>query len=159
MDEVSLAIAVVVAVAALVTAGAYNGLAELRQAVRDAWAGLDGDLRRRSDLLPPLASAARGDPRLAAVLAAKNRAAVAFNPEQLAAAEGELTAHLRTLLADPAFAGHRPDLSAAHSRLAAAVGRYNRAVLAYNAARASFPHDAVAAVFGFKPQPTFELST
>ena len=166
--DVLLTLAVIGVVVLLATLAAYNGLAGLGQDVREAWAAMDAELRRRSDLLPPLAAAARatGEPQpplLAAVLAAKNQAAVAFNPHQLAEAEAAMSAALAELFAappaalvgNPAFARCRADLSVAGDRIAAAGRRYNAAVHAYNAARASFPHDAVAATFGFKPQPTF----
>ena len=166
--DVLLTLAVIAVVVLLATLAAYNGLAGLRQDVRDAWAAMDAELRRRSDLLPPLAAAVRatGEPSpvpLAAVLAAKNQAAVAFNPHQLAEAEAALSSALEqlfaappaTLAGNPAFARCRADLATAGDRMAAAGRRYNAAVHAYNAARVSFPHDAVAATFDFKPQPTF----
>ncbi len=169
MEVVVLTAVVAAAAVLLAAAGTYNGLSALRQDVRDAWAQMDGQLRRRYDLLPALTAAARATgepvpPPLAAALAAKNRATVAFNPQQLAAAEAGVTAGLRDLfaapppaLADaPAYARLRADLSAVDATIDGAARRYNDAVHAYNAALASFPHDVAAALFGFKPQPMFE---
>ena len=163
--------AVTALVLLLVTAAAYNGLASLRQDVRDAWGEMDRHLRRRYDLLPPLVACARstGDPHppaLAAALVAKNQAAVAFNPQQLAAAEAALSAHLRELFdhlppalaAAPAFRQVKADLSAVAVAITQSARRYNDAVHAYNTVLLSFPHDVVATAFGFKPQPTFELA-
>jgi LemA protein len=152
------------------TAAAHNGLASLRQDVRGAWGVLDEQLRRRYELLSPLVAVARdagegSHPALSAALTAKNQAAVAFNPQQLAAAEASLTASLRSLFDQPpqalannrAFADARTDLAAVARSIELAVSRHNAAVQAYNAALVSFPHDVVAALFGFKPQPPFEL--
>jgi LemA protein len=170
MDGFLIVAAVLVVVLLLVTA-AHNGLAMLRQDVRDAWGSMDAQLRRRYDLLPPLVSIARATgepipPALAAALTAKNQAAVAFNPHQLAEAEAALTAHLRELFARPpgplsalpAFAPSRALLLAAQSDIDRSVRRYNEVVEAYNTALLSFPHDIVALAFGFKAQPVFPLT-
>ena len=169
MDVAVLSLAVAV-LAGVGVAACFNALADRRQAVRDAWAVTDAALRRRADLLPPLAAAVRdtadpSPPALAAALAARNRAAVAFNPDQLADAERTLSAHLRELLkspppswtARPALARHRSDLSAADAALTAAGQRYNDAVADYNAALNAFPTEYVARPFGFRPQPPFHL--
>ena len=131
---------------------------------------MDAALRRRADLLPPLAAAVResadpSPPALSAALAARNRAAVAFDPAQLAAAEGELSAHLRDLLkvppaswaARPGFARCRSDLTTADATLTAADRRYNDAVADYNAALTDFPTEWVAFVLRSKPQVPFSL--
>ena len=166
----ALIIAVLFAALLLLLIAAHNGLASLRQDVRDAWGAMDAELRRRYDLLPGLVAAARAagptiPAALAAAMTAKNRAAVAFSPHQLADAEAALSAHLRDLFAQPpaslagvpAFARSRSVLLAAQLRVDDASRRYNAAVEDYNAALGSFPHDVVAAAFGFKPQPTVNL--
>jgi LemA protein len=168
MADAALFAAVFAIVAALAAMGTYNGLKALRAEVRDAWADMDAELVRRYELLPPLVAAARAtcDPTpagLSAAVAARNRAAVAFDPQQLADAESAVTAGLRALFASPppALAAHpsyarsRADLLAAEGRITDAGDRYNATVAAYNAALRSFPQDWAAAAFGFKPQPTF----
>ncbi len=164
--DVFLSAALIAVVVLLATAAAHNGLAALRQDVRDAWAAMDAELRHRYDLLPPLVVAARSNgrpapPALAAVLSARNRAAVAFNPQQLAEAESALTRHVHELFdaADPDLARRRPELLAAEGRIGRAIRRYNDAVSGYNAVRASFPHDLVAAVFGYTAQVPFDGPT
>ena len=168
MDFVALVVVAVVA-AALTAAAAYNGLADGRQAVRDAWSALDAALRRRADGIAPLAALARvaGETPadLTVALSAKNQAAVAFNPRQLAEAESALTGALTRLLAEPppdlssqpGFGRCKSDLVAAGRALSAEVGRYNDAVATYNATLASVPHQWAAVAFGFKPQLPFEL--
>ncbi len=167
--DLLLTVAMIVLVLLVGAAAAYNGLAFLRQDVRDAWGAMDQQLRRRYEMLPPLVAVVRATgepypPALSAALTAKNQAAVAFNPQQLATAEAALSAHLRdlfdqppaSLANDPGFARSRSDLSAAATAIGQAGRRHNDAVAAYNAALESFPHDVAAVAFGFKPQPTFE---
>ena len=165
MDGLSI-LAVLLVVVLLTALAAYNGLMSLRQDVRAAWAAMDVQLHKRYALIPPLASAARGPdasapPGLAAAVAAKNRAAVAFNPAQLASAEADLTAGLHALFASPppgtvgtpAFDRARAELAAAEATIATAARTYNAAVADYNAALRSFPMDWAALLFGFRPQP------
>ena len=169
--DVVLTFAVIAVVLLVGAAAVYNGLASLRQEVRDAWGTMDLHLRRRYDLLAPLVAAVRATgepypPALTAALTAKNQAAVAFNPQQLAAAEATLSAHLRELFAQPPqslandlnFARCRADLLGVAVAIDLARGHHNAAVEAYNAALDSFPHDVAAVAFGFKPQPTFEAA-
>lgn len=165
MQDAFLTFAALAVAALLVVAGAYNGLAALRQEVRDAWADMDAELRHRYDLLPSLVAASRAageaPPALAAVLAAKNQAAVAFSPQQLATAEAALSAHLRELFATRVAGLDQPraDLTAAEGRIVRAARRYNAAVAEYSAVRGSFPHGVVAATCGFQAQPAFEPPT
>ena len=166
--EVAALVLVVVGVGVVTMAAAYNAVASLRQDVRDAWTAMDAALRRRAELLPPLVSAARSTgeptpPALADAVAARNRAAVAIDAGALAAAESDLSSHLRTLFASPpprladhpAFAECRSSLTAADAAIAAAGRQYEAAVGSYNAARASFPTSWAAVAFGFGRQSPF----
>ena len=162
--EVAALVSILILVAVVTTAAAYNAVASLRQDVRDAWAAMDAELRRRAELLPAVVNAARADggptpPALAAAVAARNRAAVAIDADHLAVAESDLSRHLRELFAStsPALAGCRAGLTSADAAIAAAGGRYNDAVGSYNAALASFPTSWAATAFGFGPQAVFGL--
>jgi len=46
--------------AALWGVGIYNGLVGLRQAVKNAWAQIDVQLKRRHDLIPNLVNTVKG---------------------------------------------------------------------------------------------------
>ena len=53
-------LAVVAVVVGLWLVGTYNGLVTLRQSVRNAWAQIDVQLKRRHDLIPNLVSTVKG---------------------------------------------------------------------------------------------------
>ncbi len=177
MAEVLTILGILVALVLVGMLAAYNGVADLRQDVRTAWRAMDEALRQRYDRLPALVAAVRnaGSPddrvgaALAAATAAKNNAAVAFSPEQLAAAEAKLSVALSDLFShatarpeltgDPAFQKARTEMLASDAEITKARLAYNDAVVTYNSAVRSFPYDVVATAAGLKQQVTFDLPT
>ncbi|HEV7470312.1 MAG TPA: LemA family protein [Pseudonocardia sp.] len=95
---------VLVVVAAVLLVSVYNKLVRGRNAVDNAWAQIDVQLRRRHDLVPNLVETVRGDAAhepgtFESVTAARTAAMNATGPTQQAAAENELTNALRSLFA------------------------------------------------------------
>jgi LemA protein len=161
---------IVVGIVLLVVLATYNGLMQLRQDVRTAWAQMDDQLKNRYQLIPILVQivqAAGGESaeRLPAVSAAKNQAAVAFNPVQLAEAESALSAGIEQVLnaaeqqeglkTDPRFADIRCRLLTSEDAIAQSTRRYNDRVDALNASMSSFPYVFTATVIGLRLQPMF----
>ena len=77
----------VVAVLVLWIIGSYNGLVKLRNRVRDQWAQIDVQLKRRFDLIPNLVETVKGYAKhesetLEAVIAARNKAVSATTTEE-----------------------------------------------------------------------------
>jgi len=152
------------AVAALSSCG-YNLLQGNEEAVFRAWADIDSQLQRRSDLIPNLVATVKGyasheRETLEAVIAARARATqVTIKAEDLGdeqamaryqAAQGELSSVLGRLLA---VAEAYPDLKAnqnfldlqnqlegTENRISVARQRYNEAVQAFNFSIRSFPY-------------------
>jgi len=50
----------IVAILLIMTVSTYNGLVRLRNRVRNAWAQIDVQLKRRHDLIPNLVETAKG---------------------------------------------------------------------------------------------------
>ena len=74
--------------------GAYNGLIQLRNQVRNAWAQIDVQLKRRHDLIPNLVETAKGYVKheretLENVVRLRNVAANASGAAAAGRAEGE----------------------------------------------------------------------
>ena len=152
------------AVAALSSCG-YNLLQGNEEAVFKAWADIDSQLQRRSDLIPNLVATVKGyasheRETLEAVVAARARATqVTIKAEDLGdeqamakyqAAQGELSSALGRLLA---VAEAYPDLKAnqnfldlqnqlegTENRISVARQRYNEAVQTFNFSIRSFPY-------------------
>src|SRR5438046_2557158 len=75
--------------------GIYNGLVALRNAVKNAWAQIDVQLKRRHDLIPNLVNTVKGyasheKETLERVVNARARATGATEPADRMKAEGEL---------------------------------------------------------------------
>jgi LemA protein len=152
---------ILILLAALTAVVSYNGLTDRRQQIRVAWSGMDQELKRRYVVLSKLIAAAGGlDPRPAAVdqiMAAKNQAAVAFNPTQLAAAETSLTKSVRSLptTGNPEVDGVRRELAVSENSIGQAISRYNDRVHVFNCLLHSFPNSVVASVLRLKPETEF----
>ena len=143
----------------------YNRFISQRQLIKDAWANIDTELRRRYDLIPNLVETVRGyasHERAVFENVTKARAAATAatgSPAEQAAAEGPLVAALRQLLA---VAEAYPDLKAnqnmmqlseeltsTENKVAFARQAFNDAVMNYNNAREMFPNSIVAGMFMF----------
>ncbi len=170
---------------AVVAVTLFNRLVTLQNRVRNAYAQIDVQLKRRYDLIPNLVETVRGYMQheratLEAVLAARGAALNAANAA--AAAPGDAAAVRSLLGAESALAGllmrlrmiveAYPDLKADRSagqlmeeltstenRVAFARQAYNDAVAAYNTACGRFPNNLVALAAGFSPAEMFEVTT
>lgn len=153
----------------------YNTLARLRQHIRESWSGIDTELRRRYDLIPSLvatvASYARHEQELFSRIAeARARAVASLGPRDTQARdENTLVAALRELLAvvegypevkaDQHFLKLQEQLSLTEDRIQAARRLFNANVRDLNTRLAVFPSNVVGRMFGFKPEPFFEIES
>jgi LemA protein len=167
---------VLLAVILLVVFGgiaSYNRFVSQRNLVRDAWANIDTELRRRYDLIPNLVETVKGyasHEREVFENVTKARAmatAATGSPAEQAAAEGPLVAALRQLFAvaenypdlkaNQNFLALQAELSNTEDRLQTARRFYNSNVRDYNRRVQSFPSNVVARSFGFTEEQFFEV--
>lgn len=165
--------------------GAYNRLVRLRNAIANAFAQIDVQLKRRHDLIPNLVEVARKylqheAQTLEAVIAARNQARVAeqaaagsplapgavgtlSGAEQLlGGALGRLMAVVESypeLKADATMSELSEELASTENRLGFARQAYNDQALEYNDAAQAFPTLVIARLFGFQPQAMLEATT
>jgi LemA protein len=155
--------------------GIYNGLVRLRNQVKNAWAQIDVQLKRRHDLIPNLVETVKGYMKheretMEAVTKARTLAqqVTSAGPGERAKAEGELSSALARLCA---VAERYPDLKASQNFLALqeeltstenkiSFSRqfYNDSVMTYNNKTQMFPSNIVANMAGFKPGEFFEVT-
>ena len=107
-------IVVVVLVLVFALMGMYNGLARARIRVKEAWSGIDVQLKRRSSLIPNLVETVKGYAAhekevLENVTRARAMLDRAGSPGEAAQADNMLTGALRSLFA---LAEAYPDLKA-----------------------------------------------
>ena len=154
----------------------YNRLVTLRQRVKEAWADIDVQLKRRHDLIPNLVETVKGyatheasvfqnvtEARAAAVAAGATG-----TPEQRAQAENVLTGALRSvfavaeaypqLQASQNFRDLQENLTATEDKISFARRFYNGNVRDYNTSLQTLPTSLFAGMLGFKPEQYFELT-
>jgi LemA protein len=165
-----LGIVVLVAVFGIVS---YNRFVSQRQLIKDAWANIDTELRRRYDLIPNLVETVRGyasheRETFENVTRARAAATAATgSPAAQAAAEGPLVAALRQLLAvaeaypdlkaNQNFLALQQELANTEDRLQTARRFYNANVRDYNERVKQFPSGVVASMFNFEEEEYFEV--
>jgi len=163
----------VVALVVILGIVSYNRFVSGRQLIRDSWANIDTELRRRYDLIPNLVETVRGyaaHERGTFEEVTRARAAAVSatgSPAEQAAAEGPFVAALRQLLAvaenypdlkaNQNFLALQSELSNTEDRLQTARRFYNANVREYNRRVQSFPSNVVASSFGFKEEQYFEV--
>lgn len=154
----------------------YNRLVTLRQRVREAWADIDVQLKRRWDLIPNLIETVKGYAAherqtfeaVTQARAAAISAGASGSPEQRAQAENMLTGTLRSLFAVSEaypqlqaiqeFNDLSENLTATEDKIAFARRFYNGNVRDYNTALMTFPTNLLGTSFGFSAEQYFELT-
>ena len=149
----------------------YNGLVTLRQSVKNAWAQIDVQLKRRHDLIPNLVNTVKGyaaheKETFERVINARSRATSATSAAEAIKAEGELSSALSRLLAvseaypelkaNQNFIALQEELTGTENRIAHARQFYNDSAARLNTQIQIFPTVVIAGMFGFKEEPFFE---
>lgn len=156
--------------------GVFNGLVRLRNAVKNAWAQIDVQLKRRHDLIPNLVETAKGymeheRETLESVVKARNQAAEgskqAAGASTQSALESGLSGALRNFMvvverypdlkADKLFSNLQEELSSTENRIGFARQAYNDAVMMMNNKVEMFPGNIVAGMFNFNKESFFEI--
>jgi LemA protein len=152
----------------------YNGLVRLRNQVKNAWAQIDVQLKRRHDLIPNLVQTVQGYMQyeratLEAVTKARNLAqqAIGQGVGAQAKAEGELSGALSRLLAvverypdlkaNQNFLSLQEQLTSTENKISFSRQFYNDSVLNYNNKTQMFPSNIVAGMTGFKQGEFFKV--
>lgn len=153
--------------------GLYNGLVRARNAVKNAWSQIDVQLKRRHDLIPNLVETVKGyvtheRGTLEAVVKARQQAISATGGvEERAKAENALTQTLRSLMAlaeaypdlkaNQNFLSLQEELTSTENKIGFSRQFYNDTAMRYKNRIEIFPSNIFANIFGFQPQPFFQL--
>jgi LemA protein len=151
---------------------AYNRLVRLRAQVKEAWADIEVQLKRRYDLIPNLVETVKGyaaheEETLNRVIEARAKAMAAQTISEHREAENMLTGALKSLFAlaeaypqlraVESFTKLQEELTDTEDKIQAARRFYNGNVRDYNIAIQQFPTNLLASAFGFTPEPFFDL--
>ena len=155
------------------TFATYNKLVDLRNRVKDQWAQIDVQLKRRFDLIPNLVETVKGYAKhesetLEAVIQARNTYVSATTPEAQMKADGELEKAISKLFAlsesypelkaNTNFQHLQQELTETESKIASARQFYNDTVLMYNNKVEMVPSNIIASLFKFKKEAFFEAN-
>jgi LemA protein len=168
-------VGIVVVILIIFLIGNYNALVRLRNQVKNAWAQIDVQLKRRYDLIPNLVETAKGYMKheretLEAVTKARNIAqqATSAGAGERAKVEGELSSALSRLLvvverypdlkANQNFLALQEELTSTENKISFSRQFYNDSVLRYNNKTHMFPSNVVASLFKFKEGEFFEVT-
>lgn len=151
----------------------YNGFVKLRNKTEEAFSTMDVSLKKRYDLIPNYVETVKGYAKhesqtLQGVVEARNMAMTASTPEERIQKENILTGSLRSLFAvaenypdlkaNANFAELQRELSDLEDEIAGARRYYNGVVNKFNTKTEVFPSNLVAAMFGFKRKPLYEVN-
>ncbi len=152
--------------------GIYNRLVTLRQRIKNAWAQIEVQLKRRYDLIPNLVNTVKGyaaheKETFEKVTQARNMAIQAKDVNAQAGAENMLSGALKTLFAvaesypelkaDANFRQLQDELANTEGKIAFARQFYNDTVMNYNTTIQRFPTVLIAGMFGFTKEEYFNL--
>ncbi len=150
----------------------YNRLVRLMNEVKNAWAQIDVQLKRRHDLIPNLVETVKGYMQheratLENITQARNLAMRPGSVSERAQAEQQLTQALHNffvvvenypdLKANQNFLALQEELTSTENRISFARQAYNDTVMNFNNVIQMFPTNIVASMFGFKEQSFFEV--
>ncbi len=162
---IELVLLAVVVLFAVWLVGQFNGLVQLRNQVQNAWAQIDVQLKRRSDLIPNLVNTVKGvmkfeQETLEKVMNARARALGATSFAERGAAEAEVSQGLGRLLVVmenyPELKSNQnalqlqEEVTATENKVGFARQFYNDIVMRFNTAQQTFPGNLIAGMFAFK---------
>jgi len=154
--------------------GMYNAMVRLRNQVKNAWAQIDVQLKRRHDLIPNLIETVKGymnheRQTLESVTQARAQAVNISGGSlaEQAKAENALSKTLRSLFAvsenypdlkaNQNFLALQEELTSTENKIGFSRQFYNDAVMTYNNKIQAFPSNMMAGMFGFKEAESFEI--
>jgi len=169
----ALVIIAIVVIFVLWFVGMYNSLIRWRNRVKNGWAQIDVQLKRRYDLIPNLVNTVKGyaaheKQTFENVTKARNMAiAESGGVRKQAEAENFLSQTLKSLFAvvenypelkaNENFKALQEELTSTENKIAFARQFYNDTVMKYNIKIQSVPTNVVARMFNFEREEMFEV--
>ena len=149
----------------------YNTLIARRNQVREAWATVDTQLKRRYDLIPNLIETVRGaakhEKETLAELTQARTMAMSENGVASAEAQNKISQTLKSLFAvaenypelkaNQNFLELQRELADTETKIQATRQFYNSVVMGLNTQIEQFPSNIVANIFGIVPAKMFEI--
>ena len=160
----------ILAFVVLLTILMYNSLIRLRNQVKNSWAQIDVQLKRRNDLIPNLIETVKGYAKhekgvFEEVTKARTSVMNAGDVKEKAEASNQLSNTLKSLFAvaenypdlkaNQNFLQLQEELSGTENKIAYARQHYNDMVMVFNTKVEMFPNNIIAGMFNFKQEDLF----
>ena len=173
MISTTLLILIIVGVIVLFVIGLFNKLVRLKNQVKNAFAQIDVQLKRRADLIPNLVETVKGYAKhekevLEGVTKARTALMNASDVKSKAKADNALTGTLKTLFAvsenypqlkaNENFLQLQEELTGTENKVSYARQFYNDIVMKFNTKIQLFPNNIFARILGFKEEDSFEAT-
>ncbi len=164
-------IGIIVVVVVLFIILMYNSLIRLRNQVKNSWAQIDVQLKRRNDLIPNLVSTVKGYMKhekttLENITKARSAILAAQTVEDTAKASNMLSQTLKSLFAvsenypdlkaNQNFLQLQEELTGTENKIAYSRQHYNDIVMMFNTKIETFPNNMFAGMFHFTEEKQFE---
>ena len=180
MKKSTIILIAVIAIAAIWSVSAYNGLVKMDESVSTAWSNVENQYQRRADLIPNLVNTVKGyaaheKETFQAVTEARSKATqMSINADELTPekmleyqkAQGEVGAALSRLLAiteaypdlkaNENFKELQAQLEGTENRISVERRNFNEVARSYNTSIRTFPKTIIAGMCGFDKRPYFE---
>lgn len=166
------AIALVAIIIVIWAIAVYNAFVRLRNGIEEAFSTMDVYLKKRYDLIPNLVETVKGyakheNEALTNIIAARNAAMTATDPQERMEKENVLTGTLKSLFAlnesypqlkaDTHFTEMMNELRSIEDEITSSRKYYNGIVKQYNTKREVFPTSIIANWKKFEKKPLFEV--
>jgi len=170
--EILWIILAIIALTIITVIALYNRLVSARNQVKNAWASIEVQLKRRHDLIPNLVNTAKGYLKheknvLENVTKARQQAVDISGVKEQGKAESFLTQTLRSLFAvvenypnlkaNQNMLALQEQLTSTENKIAFSRNNYNDWVYKFNTMIEKFPNNLIANTFGFKKEDFFEI--
>lgn len=166
-------VGIVLAVIVLFIVILYNSLIMLKNQVKNSWAQIDVQLKRRNDLIPNLVETVKGYMKhektvLENITKARSAIMAATTMEKKAKASNQLSATLKSLFAvsenypqlkaNENFMQLQEELTGTENKIGYARQHYNDIVMMFNTKIETFPNNVFANMLNFKQEELFKAT-
>lgn len=164
---------IIIAIIALFIIFLYNSLIRLRNQVKNSWAQIDVQLKRRNDLIPNLVSSVKGYMKhergvLEKVTKARAGMMSAQTVEEKGKASNMLSSTLKslfavsenypTLKANENFLQLQEEITGTENKISYARQHFNDIVMVFNTKIEKFPNNLFARMLNFKQEQLFQAT-
>ncbi|MFW6027120.1 MAG: LemA family protein [Candidatus Woesearchaeota archaeon] len=164
---------IVIAVFAIGIVALFNRLVSIRNKVKNSWAQIDVQLKRRNDLIPNLVNSVKGYMKheketLENITKARSSIMKASTVEGKAKASNALTETLKSLFAvsenypdlkaNQNFLQLQEEITGTENKISYSRQHYNDVVMQFNNTIQKFPNNMFAGILGFNEQKPFEAT-